>query len=154
MANFPWFFGHFEDSFLLSLFLLFFPHIWPYLWNYWSDWTEFFCEGRFWPSSGTHQITAFKVERCRRYWVVRLTCKWCGWAARLCTLKAEILQEHRYQLVILFKINNIFVYCNFLSCDGQILVDFLKLNEMPIIFILILWIISNIKSNFVFSMFF
>ena len=84
MANFPWFFGHFEDSFLLSLFLWFFPHIWPYLWNYWSDWTEIFCESRFWPSGGTHQISAFKVEGCRRYWVVRLTCKWCGWAATLC----------------------------------------------------------------------
>ena len=81
MANFPWFFGHFEDSFLLSLFLLFFPHIWPYLWNYWSDWTEIFCESRFWPSGGTHQISAFKVEGCRRYWVVCVTCKVIFWCA-------------------------------------------------------------------------
>ena len=79
MANFPWFFGHFEDSFLLSPFLWFFPHIWPYLWNYWSDWTEIFCESSFWPSSGTHQISAFKVKGCRRYWVVQLTWKWYFW---------------------------------------------------------------------------
>ena len=87
MANFPWFFSHFEDSFLLSLFLLFFPHIWPYLWNYWSDWSEIFCESRFWPSGGTHQITAFKVEGCRRYWVVRPECRWCARIAGACTYK-------------------------------------------------------------------
>ena len=54
MANFPWFFGHFEDSFLLSLFVWFFSHIWPYLWNYWYNCTEILCENRFWTSGGTH----------------------------------------------------------------------------------------------------
>ena len=72
MANFPWFFGHFEDSFLLSLFLLFFPHIWPYLWNYWSDWTEIFCGSLYWPWGAAHQISAFKVEG---------DIGWCGWLA-------------------------------------------------------------------------
>ena len=57
---------------------------WPLLRNYLSDWTEILCGRRFWPRGAAHQISAFKVEGCRRYWVVRLTCKWCGWAATLC----------------------------------------------------------------------
>ena len=69
--NFSSNFWHLED-FLKKV--CFSTHIWQYLRNHCSDWTEIFCENRVWSQVATHQITAFKVEGCRRYWVVRLEC--------------------------------------------------------------------------------
>ena len=125
MAIFPSFFGHFEDFFFLPLFLLFFPHIWSYLWNYLPDWTEIFCGSRFWPRGAAHQISAFKVEGCRRYWVVRLTCKWCGWAATLCNHN-HILQRH-WEFTVTFTLTTSFSGNLFLvgwadHCTGTFLI--------------------------------
>ena len=84
--------------------------------RYWFDWAESFCESRFWPwPSYTPNFSFYKVEGCQIYWVVRLACKWCDWAATLFTLSLCVCVVRLHQNTTLPLHPGFFLCAPFLS---------------------------------------